>query len=138
MAEKSSKKRNKLNKTTDVFLKAQIMLLTLYVLSVLIMSVLIYNMKKEPDMYFYYMIVPYALSNMATAFYSGYKMRKNGLITGLLCCLPINIIITLISLFTNGFNVDFTAVISVFILLICAMLGGVLSVNTKTKIKPKR
>ena len=85
---------------------------------------------------FYVSILCFAAASFICAYYAGYKIHKNGLTVGLLYSLPANIVIVLLSVAVNKFKIDLTFLISMFILIISSMLGGILSVNTK--LKPKR
>lgn len=126
----------KLNPTLSVFLKAMIMQLVVYTVLFTTASTVCYMTDIDRKLYFYIAAFVSLLSNLLAAYYSGFKIHKNGLTVGLLFCLPMNLIILLISFLINSFHIDFTALIAFAVSEISAMLGGVLSVNTK--VKPKK
>lgn len=125
----------KINARTKIFIKTQIFALIVYILIFTVTSVAVYYSDIDKSKSFYLSAIAFAVSSFICGFYPGYKIHKNGLYVGLLFGLPMNIIIVFISFIINSFHVDFTALITLVILIICSMLGGVLSVNTKLKAK---
>lgn len=140
MPEKRKPKRNKSEKklkdSTRIFLHTQLLALVVYALFFLLTSAVLLSLDIDSDKIFYVGIAAFALSSFICGYYAGYKVHKNGLLTGLLYALPANLLIIIVSAAVSGFKADFTLLISFMILLICSMLGGILSVNTR--IKPKR
>jgi len=130
-----SRSEKQLNNKTKIFIRAQILCMIIYSLFFILASVVMFAAGADKAKSFYAAIAAFAVSSFICGYYSGYKIHKNGLYIGLLFCLPANVIVMLVSLITNSFKVDFTAFIAFVILLICSMLGGVLSVNTKLKAK---
>ncbi|MCM1544740.1 MAG: TIGR04086 family membrane protein [Ruminococcus sp.] len=129
------RKENSINNRTKIFIKAQILALIVYSAFFIVASVIMYSSDMDKAKGFYAAIAAFAISSFVCGFYSGFKIHKNGLYVGLLFALPANAIVTLISLIINSLNIDFTLAITVAILLISSMLGGVVSVNTKLKAK---
>ncbi|MCM1363617.1 MAG: TIGR04086 family membrane protein [Faecalibacterium sp.] len=120
---------------TKVFIKTQILALIVYLLFFLIASIILFSTEIDKSKSFYAAISAFAAAAFICGYFSGYKIHKKGLYVGLLFCLPMNVIITMVSLIVNSFKVDLTTTISFVILIVCSMLGGVLSVNTKLKAK---
>ncbi len=85
-----------------------------------------------------------AISLCLGCFVSGFvsvrKTKKNGLLNGILYCLPSNLLFIIVSSALNAFKVDCFTIISFVLLVIASAIGGVLSVNfkPKSKIKTKR
>ncbi len=125
-----------LNTKTQVFIKAQILALILYMISFLVASGVSLAFNVSVSYAFYVCIFAFAISSFLCALYSGYKIHKKGIVIGFLFCLPFNLLVTLISAILNSFSIDLTAVISLFIMIVSSMLGGMVSVNIR--IKPKR
>lgn len=134
----ASKNDKKLNKSTSVFLKTQILMIITDIIFLLIGSAIVYSSEIKQKMYFYLSIAIFAIVSFIAGYYSGFKIHHNGLITGVIFCLPANILIILISLILNHFKFDFSCGISFIILLVASMLGGILSVNTRKKAKVNR
>lgn len=138
MAKKNKGKPRSENKTdvkTKIFIKTQIFALIVYLIIFAVTSVAVYSSNIDKSKSFYLSAAAFAVASFICGFYSGYKIHKNGMYVGLLFGLPMNIIIILVSFIVNSFKVDLTALITLVILIICSMLGGVLSVNTKLRAK---
>lgn len=129
-------KEKKLSPPLAIFLKSQIVAAVCYLSMFIIGSVVSLSFDLKRPNLFYISILCFCLSSFICAYYAGYKIHKNGLVVGLLYSLPANILTIVISVAVNQFKIDLTVLISLFILLISSMLGGILSVNTK--LKPKR
>ena len=66
------------------------------------------------------------------------KIHKNGISIGFYVFLPMNSVVIIASVASNSFKIDLTALISFFILSVAAMLGGIVSVNMRIKVKKGR
>lgn len=133
---KGDKKR--LSGNAGVFIRAQIIYLILSLAFLLISAFISYSSSLDTKFYFYITVFSIALASFLSSFYSGYKIHKNGLVVGLLFSLPMNIIWLIVSAVINSFKSDATIIISLVVLLIVSMLGGVLAVNTGLKAKKVR
>ena len=122
--------------TRRIFFRTQLIALISYLLSFGIISIICLSLDINKNSLFYVAMLTFALSSFICAYYAGFKIHQNGLITGLLYALPANLFVIAASVIIIGFKIDFTVLISLFILLISSMLAGILSVNTK--LKPKR
>ena len=134
---KKRKKSDTMNERTKLFIRCQILSAVVYIGLFLICSIIALSTNASKSMMFYISIAAFALSSFVCGFYAGMKTRKNGLQVGLLNALIFNTLVLLVSITVNSFKVDFTAIISYAILLICSMLGGIAAVNTKQKPKVK-
>lgn len=130
------KRENKLSPTLKIFLKTQVVAVIFYCLVFVVSSAVCLSLDLDRKNMFYVSILCFSAASFICAYYAGYKIHKNGLTVGLLYSLPANIMIVLLSVSVNKFKIDLTFLISIFILIISSMLGGILSVNTK--LKPKR
>lgn len=139
MAKSKPQKRNKdkkLSPPTKIFLNTQLIAAVSYFSIFIISSAVCLSLDLKRQNMFYISILCFAASSFICSYYAGYKIHKNGLTVGLLYTLPANIMIIFLSVAVNQFKIDLTVLISLFMLLISSMLGGILSVNTK--LKPKR
>lgn len=134
---KKRKKADNMSERTKLFIRCQIFSAIVYTGMFLICSIVALSMNVPKNMMFYLSVAAFAVSSFACGFYAGMKSRKNGITVGLLNALLFNTLVMLISMLVNSFKIDFTTIISYVILLICSMLGGIVSVNTRQKPKVK-
>ncbi len=128
-----SKNTKKTNETTRLFIKTQILMAIADLVFLLVGSFIVYSFELDKKIYFYISIFLFCLSSFISSYYCGFKLHKKGLVTGLIFCLPLNLAVVLISFLMNKFSYDFTFIITLLLLLISSMLGGILSVNTRLK-----
>lgn len=136
MKPQKRKKERKMSPPLKIFLKSQLVAAVCYLTVLIVSSIVCLSLDFKRQNMFYVSILCFAAASFICAYYAGYKIHKNGLTVGLLYSLPANIITVFLSVAVNQFKIDLTVLISLFILLISSMLGGILSVNTK--LKPKR
>ncbi len=136
MKPQKRKKERKMSPPLKTFLKSQLVAAVCYLTVLIVSSIVCLSLDFKRQNMFYVSILCFAAASFICAYYAGYKIHKNGLTVGLLYSLPANIITVFLSVAVNQFKIDLTVLISLFILLISSMLGGILSVNTK--LKPKR
>ena len=135
---KKGKWFSELSLSTKVFLKTQILSFVLYTSSFLISAALGLSMNVSKGNAFYLAVFFYSVCSFICAYYAVRQIHKNGISVGFLFCLPMNIIIVFASIAANSFRIDLTAVISFIIFAISSMLGGIVSVNTRIKVKKGR
>ena len=126
-------RNNREKSSLNEFLKIQIFAVICYI-SVFLISTfiaLIIDLSSEYD--YIFSIVTFAVSSFAVGFFAGIKIRKNGLVIGILYALPMNVIIALISLILNNFSLGINMIITLIILSIAAGIGGILAVNKRLK-----
>ena len=136
MKPQKRKKERKMSPPLKTFLKSQLVAAVCYLTVLIVSSIVCLSLDFKRQNMFYVSILCFAAASFICAYYAGYKIHKNGLTVGLLYSLPANIITVFLSVAVNQFKINLTVLISLFILLISSMLGGILSVNTK--LKPKR
>ena len=136
MKPQKRKTERKMSPPLKLVLKAQLVAAVCYLTVLIVSSIVCLSLDFKRQNMFYVSILCFAAASFICAYYAGYKIHKNGLTVGLLYSLPANIITVFLSVAVNQFKIDLTVLISLFILLISSMLGGILSVNTK--LKPKR
>lgn len=74
---------------------------------------------------------------LISAFITVRKRKRNGLLNGILYCLPANIFYMLLSSAFNSFEIDMRTAVSFIIIVAFSAIGGIVSVNFKQKIKIK-
>ena len=137
MKPQKRKKDRNMSPPLKTFLKSQLVAAVCYLTVLIVSSIVCLSLDFKRQNMFYVSILCFAAASFICAYYAGYKIHKNGLTVGLLYSLPANIITVFLSVAVNQFKIDLTVLISLFILLISSMLGGILSVNTKLKQKRK-
>ena len=78
-------------------------------------------------------LVIFTISSFVVGFFTGIKLRRNGLVMGIIYSLPLNLTIIIISLIINDFAFSFNMLISLFVLTTFAGVGGVLAVNKRLR-----
>ncbi len=134
---KAKTNKKELSTSTKVFIKTQILFLNLNIIALIISVYACLQLDLARNNIFYVCIASLAFGSFFSSFYAGYKIHKNGLMIGLLFCLPINALMIFISMLTNSFEIDLTALIALFILVVVSMLGGIISVNITMKARKK-
>lgn len=74
-----------------------------------------------------------AFSCFITAYFVGFKIRKNGMITGVIYNLPFLLILIISALSVNAFKFDFYMFVTIAVIVFASAIGGIISVNTKRK-----
>lgn len=127
---RSSSSANSSN-NKDIFLKCLIFSLACYVIVYLIScsAALIFDLNDNYD--FYVSLISFSSASFCSGFYTGIKLRKNGLISGLVFTLPANLILILTCLIISDFKTDITLLITAVALLVSSALGGIVAVNKR-------
>lgn len=130
----NSKRKNKSsNAELSRFLKIQIYALIIYVSLFLIFSLICVAADLSKDNVYYASLALFALSSFFVGFFSGVKIRKNGLISGVLHSLPMNLVFIFASLILNEFKADLRTLITFALMLAFSGIGGIVSVNIKVR-----
>lgn len=91
--------------------------------------------------YYLACVVALSLGSAAAGFASGKIKGERGMLYGTLFTLPSNVIYIFLSVALNGFSFDYNLFLSFAVLVVCSAVGGIVSVNTRSKPrikKPKR
>ncbi len=128
-----SKKPRTENTYLNTFLNVQIFDAIVYLLLFFISSsiALLIDLPHKND--YIFVLITFALCSFVSAFYSGIKMKHNGLAVGIVFTLPMNIITMLISFIMSDFKVDYIFVISAAVLIVTSAIGGILAVNKRRR-----
>lgn len=130
-----AKRAEALSLPVQTFIKTQLLAAILY--SGLFFAVSVVALSVDlPECYmFYACVLSLSAGSFVCAFYAAGKLHKNGMVTGLLFCLPFNTLVIIISLAVNSFKIDLSAAVAYFILVVTSMLSGIVAVNRKSKPK---
>ncbi len=74
-------------------------------------------------------------SEFVTAYISGRKLRKNGIIVGVLFNIPFVLSEIVIALALSSFEFDYRLFLSLFTQITISAIGGIVSVNTRKRSK---
>lgn len=132
---KRIRKSDTLNVPMQVFIKTQILAAIIYTVTFIAAGIVSLSADLPEKYMFYVTVLSFSADSFACAAFAGNKLHKNGMITGLLFCLPFNTLVIFISAIVNSFKVDLTAAVAYFILIVISMLGGIISVNSRSKPK---
>lgn len=130
-----TKRAEGLSLPVQTFIKTQIIAAILYFGLFFAVSIVALSSDLPKEYMFYACILSFAAGSFVCAFFAAGKLHKNGMVTGLLFCLPFNTLVIIISLIVNSFKIDLTAAVAYFILVVTSMLGGIVAVNRKSKPK---
>ena len=121
------------NPTIDLFIKVQILAFAIYfaVFMLFCFGALGADLSAEYDLIC--SLFSFALSSFIVGFYTGSKLKQNGLLSGIIYSAPINTLIVLISLIYSEFKVDINIIITVIALVLASAVGGVVAVNKRRK-----
>ena len=128
-----SKKTRTENTYLNTFLNVQIFDAIVYLLLFLISSsiALLIDLPHKND--YIFTLITFSLCSFISAFYSGIKMKHNGLAVGIVFTLPMNGITMLISFIISDFKADYMFVVSVAVLIVTSAIGGILAVNKRRR-----
>ena len=121
------------NVAMNTFIKVQIFALISYALIFIIGSFIALAADLPRKYEYIYSLGMFAVSSLSVGFYSGLKLRQNGLVSGVIYSLPLNLIIILISLIINEFTIGMNLIITSAVLLLSAGIGGILAVNKRLR-----
>lgn len=84
-----------------------------------------------------YLLITVAIcfSEFVTAYISGRKLRKNGIIVGVLFNIPFVVFEIIIALVLSSFEFDYRLFLSLFTQITISAIGGIVSVNTRKRSK---
>lgn len=119
------------NPSVNIFFSTQIFAVICYI-AVFFIGVLIALAADLPSKYDYiFSLVLFAACSLISGFFAGMKIREKGLIVGVLYTLPANLIVALISLLLNDFNIGINLLITFTVLILAGGIGGILAVNKR-------
>ncbi len=130
---KTVSKKSSANSNVINFLITELTYCAVFLLTFLIASGIIYFVDLKRSMVYPAAIFSFCLSAFISGVLCGLKQRKNGLLNALIYVTPINIIIVLISLVFNNFSFDANVLVSLLLMIISSIMGGIIGVNIKVK-----
>ena len=119
--------------TVDIFIKVQVFALGVYIAIFMLFCIIALMADLAVKYDYVFSLAGFALGSFATGFFSGLKLRQNGLLSGLIYSLPANTLVVLVSLIFSDFNVGINIVVTAVVLLVSAAVGGVVAVNRRRK-----
>lgn len=121
------------NSQLKVFLQIQLFAIVIYVLFFIAGSLI--SLTADISLKYDYIVtlVLFSASSFLVGFFTGVKLRQNGLIMGIIYSLPLNVIFIVISLILNDFALSFNMLISLLVLTTFSGIGGVLAVNKRLR-----
>ena len=121
------------NSQLKVFLQIQLFAIVIYVLFFIAGSLI--SLTADISLKYDYIVtlVLFSASSFLVGFFTGVKLRQNGLIMGIIYSLPLNVILIVISLILNDFTLSFNMLISLLVLTAFSGIGGVLAVNKRLR-----
>ena len=126
--------RNKIeNSQLKVFLQIQLFAIVIYLIFFLMGSFIALTADVSGKYDYIISLVLFAISSFAIGFFTGIKLRQNGLLMGIVYSLPINILVLIVSLILNDFIFSFNILITLAVLIAFAGVGGVLAVNKRLR-----
>ncbi|MBQ3136087.1 MAG: TIGR04086 family membrane protein [Clostridia bacterium] len=123
----------KINNKAKSFVKLQIINLIIYLFVFVIISIIAVCSDIGKEKLFYVSLGYLSVSSFASGFVAGFKERKKGIICGMLSALPFLLIICILSIILNKFDIDYNLIISIIAALIFSAVGGIVAVNIKLK-----
>ena len=115
------------------FLKIQLFAVIIYAVLFLTGTFLALTADLSSGYDYIFSLIIFAISSFAVGFFSGIKIRKNGLVIGVVYTMPMNIIISLISLILNDFTVGISLPLTLIILCLSGAVGGIFAVNKRIR-----
>lgn len=129
----SKKKKSTKNAELSGFIRIQIYALIIYFVMFFAFSLVCLATDLSKDYTYYVSLALFSVSSFLVGFISGTKIRQNGLVTGVLHALPMNLLLLVTSLVFNGFKADYSALISAVVMILASAVGGIVSVNIKVR-----
>lgn len=86
-----------------------------------------------PDLY--WVLLCLAPAALLSSFFAAKREKQRGLLTGFLWTLPVHVLLFGAALLSGHGHVDWTALLSFLMLSLVSMLGGVLGVNQREKVR---
>lgn len=124
---KASNDKGQLN----IFIYVQLFSLIVYTV-LFLLGCLIALQADLPKKYDYVSsLIIFALGSFITGYFAGIKLRKNGLLSGIIYALPMNLAVILISLIFGRFTFGINLIITAIVLISVSGLGGILAVNKR-------
>ena len=132
---KPKRKKNAIsdNETIDTFVKVQIFAVIVYLILFLLLCTVALAADLSSKYDFVCALLCFSVGSFIVGFFTGNKLKQNGLIAGMIYSAPINTLVVLAALLYSDFAVDLNIVITVATLIVSAGIGGVVAVNRRRK-----
>lgn len=104
-------------------------------LSVLILCLYFYLADRNVYEEYFVILIALSAADFVSSYFIGKKIRKNGLLCGVLYNSPFIVLFIVISLLLNGFSFDSRLLYFITSRIILSAIGGITAVNSKSKRK---
>lgn len=131
---KNSKKDSDTNKNIVMFFVPLGLQLVIYVFACILSFTFDFSDKHYRIIFLIYISIASFISGLIIVA----KKRQKGMLNAVLYNLPATMLVLLTSFILNGFTLNLQICFSIFLSVLFAAAGGILSVNRKKKIKHKR
>lgn len=105
--------------------------IVLFLILLLISAFLCYKIDLQDKYYYPIMLVVCSIPCFFGGLFLSKKLRKRGIICGLLGSAPVCLVSVIASLITGNFNIGLKLVATVAIMLFCGAVGGIFAVNMR-------
>lgn len=103
--------------------------------SVLVLCLYFYLADKNVYEEYIVILIGLSAADFVSSYFIGKKIRKNGMLYGVLYNLPFIVLFIVISLLLNGFSFDSRLLYFIVSKIILSAIGGITAVNSKSKRK---
>lgn len=136
---KKSKAINNANSSLNLLFKEHMIYISVYIfVFIFACTITLLSDVSEKNIY-YFSICTFVASGLLCGYISGLKTRKNGITVGLKSVALPSILVIIISLVMNHFDISIVKlIINALLMLLSGVVGGVAGVNTRIKPKKKR
>ena len=136
MHKNSKSKRTKQSDSTVVTILLRFTVIALINLAS-VLALCLYFYLADKNVYEEYIVILIGLSaaDFVSSYFIGKKIRKNGMLYGVLYNLPFIVLFIIISLLLNGFSFDSRLLYFTVSRIILSAIGGITAVNSKSKRK---
>ena len=136
MHKNSKSKRTKQSDSTVVTILLRFTVIALINLAS-VLALCLYFYLADKNVYEEYIVILIGLSaaDFVSSYFIGKKIRKNGMLYGVLYNLPFIVLFIVISLLLNGFSFDSRLLYFTVSRIILSAIGGITAVNSKSKRK---
>lgn len=130
-----TKTNKKINPEFIGILKHQSIIFLIFTVIITACCILLFFINANQQFMRCFSAISISLASFINGYISGRKYRKNGLAVGIINNIPSLLIILIISLILNNFNIDYTVLITIPLNLILSATGGIVAVNTRLRVK---
>lgn len=121
-------------KTMINFISPLLIHFSLTIITCLVMFVTDMNIQSN----YFIVILPLAFSYLASSYFVGKQIRKNGIFVGNIYNILPTVIYIITSLSLNSFNFDYRLFLIIALHLAISSIGGIIAVNSRQKVSKRK